>query len=34
MTNFQGESLYTPSKEVSAKIENLSRHMFSLRDEF
>jgi Mg2+ and Co2+ transporter CorA len=33
MTDFQGESLYNPSKEVSAKIENLSRHMISLRDE-
>jgi magnesium transporter len=33
MTDFQGESLYNASKEVSAKIENLSRDMISLRDE-
>lgn len=34
MTDFQGETLYDPSNEISAKIGNLSKNMISLRDEF
>ena len=34
MTDFQGESLYNPSKEISAKIKNLSQNIISLRNEF
>lgn len=34
MTDFQGSSLYNPSKEISIKLENLSRQITSLREEF
>lgn len=34
MIDFQGESLYNPSKEISAKIKNLSQNIISVRDEF
>jgi magnesium transporter len=33
MINFQGESLYNSSKEISAKIKNLSQNILNLRDE-
>jgi hypothetical protein len=33
MTDFQGESLYNPSKEISFKLENLSLITDNIRDE-
>ena len=34
MTDFQGSSIYNPSKEISSKLENLSQHIVTLREEF
>lgn len=33
MTNFKENQLYNPSKETSATLENLSRHMISTKNE-